>query len=85
MRASSRAVVVGDTTGGGSGNPLARELPNGWIYQMSQWIQYDLNHTIIEDRGVIPDITVLSREQDRVLRRDRVIEAAVAALRARGG
>jgi hypothetical protein len=85
MRSVPNTIIAGDTTGGGSGNPLPRELPNGWRYQVPQWIQFDAHHQPIEDRGIVPDIVVRSRSTDRDQLRDPVLEAAVIALRARGG
>jgi len=36
MRTLPQVTIVGDTTGGGSGNPLHRELPNGWGLSVSR-------------------------------------------------
>lgn len=48
--------TVGDTTGGGSGNPLHREMPNGWSFSVSRWIEWSLNGTTHEGVGFPPDI-----------------------------
>ncbi|HZH71827.1 MAG: hypothetical protein GXY77_14355 [Fibrobacter sp.] len=35
MKAFPHVMLVGDTTGGGGGSPITRELPNGWLYRFS--------------------------------------------------
>ena len=37
LRQLSNVYVVGQFTGGGSGNPMTRELPNGWILKVPRW------------------------------------------------
>lgn len=80
MRTSSQVTVVGDTTGGGSGNPLVRELPNGWTYRMSQWIQYTPEKVTFEVVGLAPD-TAVSVEASRDQSTDPVLERALLLLR----
>ncbi|HEX5437812.1 MAG TPA: S41 family peptidase [Gemmatimonadaceae bacterium] len=58
MRALPQVMTVGDTTGGASGNPLARELPNGWSYQLSEWVEYLPNGQTFEGIGLVPDVVV---------------------------
>lgn len=50
--------TIGDTTGGGSANPIERELPNGWSYSISTWIESTPQGKIYEGTGIPPDITV---------------------------
>lgn len=54
-RTNPAVTVVGDTTGGGSGYPLYRELPNGWKYRISRWIAYDAAGRTFEGVGLPPD------------------------------
>lgn len=56
VRTRDGVTVVGDTTGGGSGNPMARELPNGWTYQLSRWIAFDSGGRTFEGVGLPPDL-----------------------------
>jgi carboxyl-terminal processing protease len=70
IRAIPGAVIVGDTTGGASGNPLKRELSNGWIYQLSESITYALNKQTFEEVGIAPDIVVKQTEADLNLSSD---------------
>jgi hypothetical protein len=55
MRSIPGTIVVGDTTGGGSGNPLYRELPNGWSLSISRWIEWAPDGTTHEGVGLAPD------------------------------
>jgi hypothetical protein len=58
MKAAARATIVGDPTGGASGSPIVRELPNGWTYQYPEWIEYTLDNRTYEDIGLVPDVAV---------------------------
>ena len=58
MKAAARATIVGDSTGGASGSPIVRELPNGWTYQYPEWIEYTLDNKIYEGIGLAPDEVV---------------------------
>jgi C-terminal processing protease CtpA/Prc len=69
-------VSVGDTTGGGMGNPVYRELPNGWIYRLPVWIQTDHEDQRLEDVGVLPDHPVHISEIDSRFGRDTILEVA---------
>ena len=78
MRTNERTVIVGDTTGGSVGKPVSRELPNGWLVKVSQWIAYDTDGSVIEDVGVAPDVFVSDGDGPG----DRPLEEALAILRA---
>lgn len=69
--------VVGDTTGGGSGFPMLRELPNGWRYRLSRWIAYDVYGNTFEGIGLAPDEVVTFEE---LAPTDTILERAVAIL-----
>ena len=58
MKVSSRVTTVGDTTGGAAGSPLARELPNGWTYRLTEWIEYMIDGRVFEQIGLAPDVYV---------------------------
>ena len=64
MRAAARATIVGDPTGGASGSPIVRELPNGWTYQYPEWIEYTLDNRTYEDIGLAPDVAVAATIAD---------------------
>jgi hypothetical protein len=67
--------VVGDSTGGGGGLPINRELPNGWRYRFSSTVTTTVGGENIED-GVAPDERVDISEEDRLRGRDTILERA---------
>lgn len=58
MQAIPSVTLIGDTTGGGSGNPKSYTFSFGWQYTVPQWIEYTADTTIIEWNGIAPDILV---------------------------
>ena len=70
--------IVGDTTGGGSGNPLKKELPNGWFLRTSN-TQKELAATGEDYQfiGISPDIAVWISEQDSLAGKDTILEEAI--------
>lgn len=83
MRQLPQVTVVGDTTGGGSGNPIHRELPNGWTYRFSRWQIVTLQKTYYEGTGLPPDDTVCITPTDSAAGRDTILERAVDYLKNR--
>lgn len=77
VRTREGVTVVGDTTGGGSGNPMARELPNGWTYRLSRWIAYDPAGRPFEGVGLPPDL-YMTFELGSVV--DPILEEAIRVL-----
>lgn len=73
--------VVGDTSGGGTGNPVSRELPNGWKYRLSGWIQYTVEKKVIENIGLAPDIFVTISDEDMEIGKDTILETAIQMLK----
>ncbi len=80
MRALPNVITVGDTTGGGLGIPIFRELPNGWTYRLSTAIGATPDGYIVDGRGVIPDITVRTGIRDANSGTDRIFEKALDTL-----
>lgn len=72
--------TIGDTTGGGLGNPVYRELPNGWSYRLPVWIQTGTDGEVYEGRGIPPDIFVRIRATDAWLHVDTILVRAIAVL-----
>ena len=72
--------VMGDTTGGGSGNPAEHALGGGWRYRVPRWIEYAPDGRIIEWNGLVPDVVVPWDTTGLAPTRDPVLEAAVAYL-----
>jgi hypothetical protein len=58
MRTLPNVFVVGDTTGGGSGNPSVYPLREGYGFALSRWIEYTADGQPIEGRGIAPDVAV---------------------------
>ena len=78
MRVLPTVTVVGDTTGGASGGPIVRELPNGWTYQLSEWIEYTTTHQMFEGIGLAPDVVVKATLADHDHDVDAALERAIA-------
>ena len=73
---SGRAVTVGQTTAGSSGNPVSREVA-GFKYQISRWREYRTTGELIEGRGVPADVEVAPTLAGVLAGRDEVLEKAV--------
>jgi hypothetical protein len=78
MRTRADVTFIGDTTGGGSGNPLARELPNGWILAVPRWRQFTPDGRVYEGIGLAPDL--FASTQDPASGEDRILERAIQFL-----
>jgi len=74
------AVLIGDTTGGGGGQPIGYELPNGWGVNFSGSITYLPDGFIIEE-GVPPAIEVNNDPQHEEEGIDDIIEAALSYIK----
>ena len=77
MRVLSNITVAGDTTGGGAGNPIFRELANGWTYRVPRWQQVTVDLRQYEGTGLFPDIPTWTTSDDSANGRDAILEAAV--------
>jgi len=78
MRTLPRVRILGDTTAGASGSPIVRELPNGWTYQLSEWIEYTPKHRVFEGIGLPPDLVVKPTAETAEERTDPVLERALS-------
>ena len=83
MRTLPHVITVGDTTGGGSGNPDERTLPNGWTFALSRWIEFTPDGATFEGVGLAPDFPTWITSEDRERGVDTILELAVTQLRAR--
>lgn len=74
-----QAIIVGDTTGGGSGFPFSSELPNGWSVRFSSSPMLDVNkeHT---EFGIAPDIRADMLADDITNGKDTILETAISNL-----
>lgn len=73
--------TVGGITGGGSGNPIFKELPNGWNYRLSNWLVDYTAFGIVEGVGQMPDYLVEITDSDIDLKRDVILEKAIELLK----
>jgi hypothetical protein len=83
MRQLPNVTIIGDTTAGSSGRPVAHELPNGWTYTISTWIEYDLDQRPIEDAGVAPTVFVRPTRAEASAGSDAVFTTARSMARTR--
>lgn len=81
FRVLPHVTVIGDTTGGGSANPISLQLPNGWTYRVSRWIQYTAEKTVFEGTGLPPTIPLWITQADSLAGRDAILERAIQHVR----
>jgi C-terminal processing protease CtpA/Prc len=80
LQSIKRALVIGETSGGGSGAVSGLKLPSGAIITFSFTVGWRPDGTQVEGQGVSPDIPVKERPRDWAVGRDRVLERAIRAL-----
>lgn len=80
MRELPNVTIVGDTTGGGSGDPQTFDLGSGYRYTVSRWIEYTADHRIIEWNGIPPNLYVPWDPAVVKQGRDPVLETALSLL-----
>lgn len=83
MKTLPNVTQIGDTTGGGSGNPVYRELPNGWNFRLSTWQMVDLKMETFEGQGLEPNIPVWITNDVTLLGRDKILLRAIEHLEER--
>ena len=81
MKSLPNVTTIGAFTGGGSGNPMHRGLPNGWTFRLSRWVETDIDGTPFEGVGIRPDIEASINQSDLVFKRDPIINQAVEKVR----
>ncbi|MCA0376723.1 MAG: hypothetical protein LCH84_13810 [Gemmatimonadetes bacterium] len=85
MRTLPQVTVIGDTTGGSSGNPAAFALGNGWQFTVPRWLEFGPDRNPIEWRGVAPHMALAWEPTRYPGDRDPLIDAAVGLLGERTG
>jgi len=80
MRSVQNCKFIGDTTGGGSGNPVFRQMPNGWYFRLSTWQSIDAEGNFCEGRGIYPDIPMNIKPKDSKAGIDTIMETALTFL-----
>lgn len=81
MKVLPNVTIIGDTTGGGTGNPIFRELPNGWSYKLSTAYAIDVEGNIVDGKGVVPDVTVQTTSADSIAGIDRILQTGIDKLK----
>lgn len=80
LKDNNKAYLIGETTGGGSGNPKKFIIPyeeSSFELLVSTWQYYRLDKTPLEGKGIKPDLVVKPTLQDFIKRHDRVLEIAI--------
>lgn len=72
-------LVVGDTTGGGSGMPFSSSLPNGWAVRFSATPVYDADMNVTEN-GIEPDVFVDMKPADALVGKDTILDVVIEAV-----
>lgn len=80
MQTFPHVTIVGDTTSGATGNPLVKELPNGWILWLSNWQAVNANMEYIEDVGIYPDIPVWTSDNEMAMGNDKILDTAISII-----
>ena len=80
IKQGARCTLVGDMTKGSSGNPRHYDLGNGVTVILSSWEDQLPDGTILEGRGVTPDILVRTTLVE-LRERDMVLQAALRVVR----
>lgn len=75
-----QVTMMGDKTGGSSGNPKMIELPIGLKVSMPRWIDLLVDGKPLDERGIQPDIPIPTTEQS-FAGDDPVLKAALNRLR----
>ncbi|MGH8019113.1 MAG: S41 family peptidase [Opitutaceae bacterium] len=76
MRHGARAVLIGETSGGSSGNPKPFDLGNGVVAYIPMWEIRCPDGSLLEGRGVAPDLGVRWKPQSGSSG-DPMVEAAL--------
>ena len=69
--------IIGDTTGGGSGNPILKELSNGWRMRTSNTQKQLPDGRDYQFTGLYPDVPIWISEQDSTNGIDTILEKAI--------
>lgn len=72
--------IVGDVTGGGLGNPIYRELPNGWSYRFPVWLQTTRDGRALEGVGISPDVPATITKAESWSGIDTILRTAIQIL-----
>ena len=77
-----RATIVGDTTGGSSGQPVFLSLGNGMSFQVSMKREFLPDGSPFEGVGIAPDIVLRPTPEEIRRGEDRVLAKALSIIKA---
>ncbi|MER2490496.1 S41 family peptidase [Catenovulum sediminis] len=80
LQYSGRARLIGTTTHGSTGQPLIKELGDGFVVRVPVQMPMFPDMSVFEGQGLKPDIAVQTKPDDLALGIDTVLEEAVRAL-----
>ena len=80
LTSSGRAVLVGGTTAGSTGNPIYVDLPGGGKFRVVSKRDTFPDGTEFVGYGITPDVIVEPTQQDLFEGRDPVLEAGIDAI-----
>ncbi len=84
LKDTGKAITIGQTTGGGSGNPKTFNLHlanKDFTLRVSTWRMYRNNGQPLEGVGIEPDIPIPVATNDKNEKRDAVLEKALEYLK----
>ena len=84
FKQAKRGLIVGEPTGGSTGQPLSFDLPGGGVARICTKHDSYADGTDFVGVGVQPDIPVHLSREDVTMDRDSVLQAAVASLKGKG-
>jgi C-terminal processing protease CtpA/Prc len=83
LHASKRATLVGEKTGGSTGQPLMIDLPKGGHAQIcTKWDSYPDGREFV-GIGIIPDIEIHPTQEDIVKAHDGILEKGIEVLKSK--
>jgi len=83
LHASKRATLVGEKTGGSTGQPLMIDLPKGGHAQIcTKWDSYPDGREFV-GIGIIPDVEIHPTQEDIVKTRDGILEKGIEVLKSK--
>lgn len=80
MKDNRRVLLIGRTTGGGSGNPKKFIIPYGdqsFELLVSTWNYFRPNSKPLEGKGIKPHISIKQNLDDLIKKRDKTLEVAI--------
>lgn len=80
MRVLPNVTVIGDTTGGASGNPGTYPMGNGWSFTVPRWMEFGPDRQAIEWKGVAPTVAVPWAPREYDVQGDPLIDTALGML-----